>query len=255
MRLVRALALLASLAAPLRADAPIHAFIPAGAGREYETLARDSLSDRGVGTVDLLVFADGMPASGYHHASLGASAKIRAHPHFSVLAKAASHRVRGGVPTVNPLLPSREPRYEHRFTRLAGGLQFKLPWRLTLETWGATDAAGGKAGVLEADLSWWPVIYTHYPVRVDLGVSQDDRTHATAPSLNAELGLARAWGFTWFLTGSGRLYTGGLVPKTEGRAALGVGAGHAKGFGFKAGGGGGAHGAFGELAVFQLFKR
>ncbi len=237
------------------ATAPVIAFTPAGQGREYEAITKGSVAEtRPLGKLNLLLFAEGGPAKNYGQHAQGIAFNVRSHDKINVLARAVSHHVYSQDPMRSPLEPGEPATKSPRFARLAAGLQFMLPGTLNLETWAGTDAAGGQANSMEANLSWWPIVYTYYPLRISLGISQDDATHVKAQTLSGQLGFGKALGLTWFVTGAARLYNGGLLGKSEGRVSGGIGAGHSRGWGFKLAGGGGAHGSFADLAIFHAFR-
>lgn len=249
-------ALLSLAVSPVPAAmAPDTAFAPAGQGRDYEAISRQNLTEkRPLGKLDLLLFAEGRPAREYAFFAEGALANYRAHEYANVLFKIMSNHILSGDARINPLEIREGPSSRHRFLRVQAGFQFKLPRHLDLETIGGKDLAGSPANTLEAHLTWWPVVYTYHPLGLGAGVSQDDMTHIQVYSFGATLGFAKALSMTWFLTASGQYFRGGALPKSEGRAAGGIGAGSRRGFGFKVAGGGGAHGPFADLAIFQKFS-
>ncbi len=248
--------LIVGLSATLSAyPAPKSAFAPSGFGREYETFAYGTLTDtRGLGSLNLLVFGEGRHAREYDYFAEGASANYRALPQVNVLVKAVSNHLRGKDQVVSALELTEGPSYSHRFFRLETGFEFKLPQHLNLQTLAGKDVNGSPANSMEASLAWWPVIYTYYPVGLTGTIAQDDQTHIQAYTLNGSLGFARACGMTWFLTSTAQSFHGGVLPKAEGRLSAGIGAGSSKGFGFRVSGGGGAHGAFADVALFHLFR-
>lgn len=241
------------------ATAPVTAFTPGVRGLGYGAFSPQALGDaRPLGRLNFLVFAEGGRARDFNQQAAGLELDFKGHPRVDFLAAAVGHRVYSRDLMPSPLDPRQPQSRDQRFVRLSSGLRLKLPGRLRLEAWAGTGVRGGQTNALEAELSWWPVIYSYYPVGLSCAISRDDTTRIQVKTASAQIGFGRALGLTWFLTGRGQLYSDGplrkSLRKSEGRASGGVAAGHARGWGFRLAGGGGTHGRFAEIAIFHIFR-
>lgn len=242
---------------PARAEVPVSAFAQtASRPRVYETVPSPSLGEtRPLGRPIVLPYLEGRSFKDHNAYTGGVALNFRGHERFNVLAAVASHQLSSVDSSTSPLVNGEPLNRRHRFVRMSAGLQFPLPYHFSLETWAGTDIAGGRSNTIEASLSWWPLAYTYRPIRLEVGLSQDDRTHIRVHTAAGEMALGRLWGLNWYLTGTGRLYADGPLRKNEGWGAGGIAAGDPKrGWGFKLEGGGGAHGLHGDLSLFHNFR-
>lgn len=239
------------------AEIPTVAFAqPASRPRVFETLPSASLGEtRPLGRAIVLPYLEGRSFRDYDAYTGGAALNVRAHERFNALAAVASHQLSGVQARTSPLVPNEPPDRRHRFVRLSAGLQFSLPRHFSFEAWGGSDVSGGRSNTMEADLSWWPLAYTYRPMRLEIGISQDDLTHIRAHTAAGEIAVGRLWGINWYITGTGRLYAGRSVRKPHGWGSGGIGAGDPKrGWGFKIEGGAGAQGRHATLSIFHNFR-
>jgi hypothetical protein len=235
---------------------PNSAFAQAFHGRHYGIISQGNLADeRAVGKLNLLLFTEGRPSREFTYFAQGASGNIRVHQKASLHIKAVSSHLYANQARLNPLDSTEPTSSEHRFVRLGSSIEFNLPFNLSWNIGAAQDIAGSRANTLETDLSWWSLLLPEHPLRLGLGIAQDDNTHIRLHNLNVDLKLGSYRGMSCFLSAMGQLYADGLLGnRKEGRISGGiVAAQESRGAGFKLGAGGGAHGPFADLAFFYLF--
>ena len=251
------ISLITSLGSTARAEIPATAFAqPVSRPRVFETLPSPTLGEtRPLGRPIILTYFEGRSFKRYNAYNGGVAVNVRVHEKFNALVHVASHQLSSVDRSTSPLAVEEAPNRRHRFERLSAGLQFSLPYHFGFEAWAGADIAGGRSNVMEADLSWWPLAYSYHPMRLEIGVSQDDRTHIRAHTAAGEISVGRLLGLNWYLTGTGRLYAGRYLRKPTGWGSGGFGAGDTeRGWGFKIEGGGGAHGKHVDFSLFHNFR-
>lgn len=259
MRIILAAAalFLAWPASQASAGIPTTAFAePASVPRAYGAWTPPSLGEAPVlGRLTIRPFLAGQGFKGYSSWWGGVGAEVPFHANASALAGATSRQLHSADARTSPLDPDEPADSLHRFVRLSCGLRFALPWHLSFEAWAGADAAGGRSNVFEGNLEWWPIAYSYHPVRVEVGVSKDDRTRLRVHTASGEAALGRRWGLSWYATGTGRVFAGKAIGRAAGWAGGGLGVGGAgRGWGLRLEGGGGAHGGHVDLSLFHHFR-